>query len=104
LSTIPAVIVGWLRTGYPEQAPRQGYNPLLALIPMRLGNADVDAIADELVRAGKPVSLDAIRAAITARPQSQPFDSDIARIATRLVINNEPSASTRLDQPIRPVT
>ena len=37
LSTIPAAIVGWLRAGYSEQAPRQGCNSLLALMPTRLG-------------------------------------------------------------------
>jgi hypothetical protein len=95
LSPIPAAIVGWLRAGYPGQAPRQGYNPLLALLPMRLGDADADAIVGELVRAGKPVSFDAIRAAIAARSQSQPLDSDIARIAARLGTDNEPSASDK---------
>ena len=95
LSTIPAVIAGWLRAGYLEQAPRRGYMPLLALMPTRLGDADIDSIADQLVRAGKPVSLDAIRAAIAARSHSPPLDSDIARIAARLVISNEPSASEK---------
>jgi hypothetical protein len=80
LSTILASVVGWLRAGYPEQDPRKGYVPLLALAPARLSEADVDAIADELIRAGRPVSVDAIRAAITSRSQSQPLDSDIAWI------------------------
>jgi hypothetical protein len=95
LSNILTVITGWLRVGYPEQAPRRGYMPLLALTPTRLGDADVDATADELVRAGKPVSLDAIRATIAARSQSRPLDSDIARVSARLVISNEPSASEK---------
>jgi hypothetical protein len=92
LSTIPASVAGWLRAGYPEQAPRQGYVPLLALVPARLFEADVDAIADELIRAGRPTSVDAIRAAITARSQSQPLDSDIARISSSLVVRGEPSS------------
>jgi hypothetical protein len=83
LSTILASVADWLRAGYPEQAPRQGYLPLLALVPARLSEADVEATADELIRAGRPVSVDAIRAAITARSQSQPLDSDIARITAR---------------------
>ena len=95
LSNILTVITGWLRAGYPEPAPRRGYMPLLVLMPMRLGDADVDAIADELVRAGEQVSLDAIRAAIAARSQSRPLDSDIARIAARLVTSNEASASEK---------
>lgn len=96
LSTILASVVGWLRAGYPEQAPRQGYVPLLALAPARLSEADVDAIADELIRAGRPVSVDAIRAAITARSQSQPLDSDVARISARLVVRGGPSSGQRL--------
>jgi hypothetical protein len=97
LSTILASVVGWLRADYPEQAPRQGYVPLLALAPTRLSEADVDAIADELIRAGRPVSVDAIRAAVTTRSQSQPLDSDIARINARLVVRGEPLSG----QPMR---
>jgi Protein of unknown function (DUF3349) len=93
LSAFLASVAGWLRAGYPEQAPGQGYVPLLALAPARLADADVDAIADELIRGGRPVSVDAIRAAITARSQSQPLDSDIARISARLVVRGEPSSS-----------
>jgi Protein of unknown function (DUF3349) len=96
LSTILASVVGWLRAGYPEQAPKQGYVPLLVLAPARLSEADVDAIADELIRAGRPVSVDVIRAAITARSQSQPLDSDIARISARLVVRGGPSSGQRL--------
>ena len=92
LSEILASVVAWLRAGYPEQAPRQGYVPLLALAPARLSEADVDAIADELIGAGRPVSVDAIRAAITARSQSQSLDSDIARITAKLVVRGEPSS------------
>ena len=101
LSNILASVVGWLRVGYPEQAPRQGYVPLLALAPApeRLSEADVDAIADELIRAGRPVSVDAIRAAITTRLQSQPLDSDIARISARLVVRGGPSSGQRLRDP-----
>jgi hypothetical protein len=65
---------------------------LLALAPARLSEADVDAIADKLIRAGRPVSVDAIRAAITTRSQSQPLDSDIARISASLVVRDEPSS------------
>ena len=85
LSTILASVVGWLRAGYPEQAPRQGYVPLLALAPARLSEADVDAIADELIRAGRPVSVDAIQDRITARPQT------LARSASTNGVSASPS-------------
>jgi Protein of unknown function (DUF3349) len=96
LSTILASVVGWLRAGYPEQDPRKGYVPLLALAPARLSEADVDAIADELIRAGRPGSVDAIRAAITSRSQSQPLGSDIAWISARLVVRDGPSSGQTL--------
>lgn len=100
-SSLLTAIIRWFRAGYPDQAPKHGYIALLALAPACLTDADVDAIADELMRAGKPVSADAIRAAITARLHTRPSDSDIARINARLVAPSSSSGQRRQEQGYR---
>ena len=44
---IPAVVtafVHWLRSGYPQDAPRYGHSPLLALMDQRLSPAQISEI------------------------------------------------------------
>jgi hypothetical protein len=42
-------IIEWLRAGYPEQAPRTGYSPLLALNgPLSLSARQTDQVVAEL--------------------------------------------------------
>ena len=42
-------IVGWVRAGYPDEAPRTGYSPLLALNgPLWLSARQTDQIVAEL--------------------------------------------------------
>jgi hypothetical protein len=92
-------IIGWLRAGYPEGVPQRDYIPLLALLPSRLTDDDVAAIADRLARASDPPSTEAIRAAIGATVQTQPLDSDVARVSARLTAGGWPPAGSRRTWP-----
>lgn len=57
-------IISWLRTGYPDEAPRTGYSPLLALNgPMSLTPRQIHHIVDEL--GGAPADRTDIEVAIT---------------------------------------
>ena len=57
-------IVDWLRAGYPDEAPRTGHSPLLALNgPLALTAAQKYRIAKNLV--GQPVDTTTIDVAIT---------------------------------------
>lgn len=42
-------MVGFLRAGYPRRAPEVGYAPLLALLPRRVSDEEVRAIAQRLL-------------------------------------------------------
>jgi hypothetical protein len=51
-------IIEWLRAGYPDEAPRTGYSPLLALNgPVSLSGRQTDQIVGEL-GAGPTDSID----------------------------------------------
>lgn len=42
-------VVAFLRAGYPRQAPEVGYAPLLALLPRRVSDDEILAIAKRLL-------------------------------------------------------
>lgn len=42
-------VVGFLRAGYPRPAPEVGYAPLLALLPRRVSDDEIIAIAKRLL-------------------------------------------------------
>ncbi|GAB1811651.1 DUF3349 domain-containing protein [Mycobacterium sp. MUNTM1] len=42
-------VVAFLRAGYPRRAPEVGYAPLLALLPRRLSDDEIIAIAKRLL-------------------------------------------------------
>lgn len=44
-----ASVVAFLRAGYPTRAPGAGYAPLLALLPQRVSDDEVVAIANRLL-------------------------------------------------------
>ena len=57
-------VIDWLRAGYPDEAPRTGHSPLLALNgPLALTAAQKYRIAKNLV--GQPVDTTTIDVAIT---------------------------------------
>jgi hypothetical protein len=41
LRTILAAARAWLRAGYPADAPKRGYSPLIALMPSQQPDADI---------------------------------------------------------------
>lgn len=49
LSDRVASVVAFLRVGYPGRAPSLGYSPLLALLPRRVADDELPAIARRLL-------------------------------------------------------
>jgi hypothetical protein len=89
-------VVGWLRAGYPEGVPTHDYVPLFALLTRRLSDADVAALANELASTGDQTSAEvireAIREAIASATDTQPLESDVARVSARLAAGGWPLA------------
>ncbi|MDT5344479.1 MAG: hypothetical protein QOE52_3663 [Mycobacterium sp.] len=80
-----AKIVAFLRTGYPEGVPRTGYFPLLALLPRRLSEDEVVAVAFELgARGMMPIEGTDIRVAVTKITDELPSENDIDRVKRQL--------------------
>ncbi|KAB2581525.1 hypothetical protein BS297_30460 [Rhodococcus erythropolis] len=84
--SIPAVLtafVHWLRSGYPDDAPRYGHSPLLALMDQRLSPEQLSEIVIALD--GKPVSeaID-IQVAITAATGRMPSPADLSTVCTAI--------------------
>lgn len=77
-------VVGFLRGGYPEGAPRTGYVPLLALLRRRLSDDEVSAVAAELAWGAALIDGIDIGAAITRITDELPSAEDINRIKHRL--------------------
>ncbi len=93
-----ASIVGWLRAGYPEGVPQTDYVPLFALLASQLTDAEVDAIAAELIdAAGDASSKQDVKDAIEMVTHAEPNDSDVARVRAHLAAGGWPLA-----QPTRP--
>ena len=92
-------VIGWLRAGYPEGVPQHDYLPLFALLASQLTDAEVNAIADELINDADPDSADAIRAAIASVTHTHPTDSDVARVRARLAAGGWPLAAPEQVKP-----
>lgn len=64
----------FLRAGYPEAAPANGYAPLVALLPRRLSSDEVSAAAIELAAVGqRPIDDTSVRVAITRLTNEMPL-------------------------------
>jgi hypothetical protein len=85
-------IVTWLRQGYPEGVPNSDYIPLFALLASQLTDAEVAAVAAELLERSDPESARAIREAITSVTDHVPSDSDVARVRAHLAAGGWPLA------------
>lgn len=80
-----ASIVAFFRAGYPTWAPRTGYIPLLALLPRRVVDDEVTAIARGLsARKRRPINNVDIGVAITRITHEMPSLQDIERVQQRL--------------------
>lgn len=73
--------VAFLRAGYPTPAPHVGYAPLLALLPRRVSDDEIVAIARRLLSASRH-AIDDIDAGveIIAATDEMPCADDIERV------------------------
>jgi Protein of unknown function (DUF3349) len=72
-------IINWLRAGYPDDAPRTGYSPLLALNgPISLSDKQTQEVVDQL-----PLPCDRadIGVAITKATDRLPNESQVQKVA-----------------------
>jgi hypothetical protein len=62
-------VIEWVRAGYPEDAPKTGYNPLIALTgPMSLTRRQTRQVLARLrARPTDPVSIDVAITEVTGR-------------------------------------
>ncbi len=76
-----ARIVDWLRAGYPSGLPAQDFVPVVALLRRRLGEDEVEQVAERLVRGGM-VGLDKVDVgvAIAAVTAELPSEEDVDRV------------------------
>lgn len=86
-------VLGWLRDGYPRDAPRRGYMPILALLGGELTDAQVTEIAVG-VALNDVRSPQVIKDAIEMAIHHPPCEADIARVRARLGADGWPPAST----------
>jgi len=86
-----ALIIGWLRAGYPEGVPEHDYVPLFALLARKLTTDEVAVVAAELAAEGLG-SPAAIREAIETITKSEPLESDIGRVSAKLAAGGWPLA------------
>lgn len=87
-------VIGWLRAGYPEGVPQHDYLPLFALLASQLTDAEVRAIAQELMdSAGDASSKQDVKDAIEMITHAEPNDSDVARVRAHLAAGGWPLAT-----------
>ena len=76
-------VIDWLRAGYPDEAPRNGHSPLLALNgPLALTPAQKDCIAKDLE--GQPACTSNIEVAITKATNRLPTRTQTRAISRAL--------------------
>jgi hypothetical protein len=85
LGDLVARIVAFVRAGYPQGVPKTDYIPLLALLPRRLSDDEVAAVATQLAARGE-LNIDTadIGAAITRITDELPSPADLDRVQRRL--------------------
>lgn len=82
LSARVASVVTFLRAGYPSRAPSFGYEPLLALLPRRVADDELTAIARRLLAPRRPRRIDDtdVGVAIIGVTHELPSVDDIDRV------------------------
>lgn len=76
-------IVDWLRAGYPDEAPRTGYSPLVALAgPRSLTPKQTEQVFKDLEH--RPSNTTAIDVAITKATNRLPTPAQTRTVATAL--------------------
>lgn len=86
-------VVDFLRAGYPEGVPQRDYQPLFALLRMRLTPEQISLVAQELNATGDLDAAAAIRAAIETVTDVEPSDEDVARVRAHLAAGGWPLAT-----------
>jgi hypothetical protein len=86
-------VVDFLRAGYPEGVPQHDYQPLFALLRLRLTPEQISLVAQELNATGDLDTAAAIRAAIETVTDVQPNDEDVARVRAHLAAGGWPLAT-----------
>ena len=82
-------IIGWLRAGYPDEAPRNGYSPLLALNgPVSLSARQTAQIVAQL-RQG-PVDPVDVGVTITKVTNKLPTRAQIRTVTSALPLGTQP--------------
>lgn len=85
LGDLVAMIVAFVRRGYPRGVPQTDYIPLLALLRRRLTDDEVTAVVTQLVaRDELNVEIADIGAAITRITDELPSPADLDRVGRRL--------------------
>jgi hypothetical protein len=78
-------MVRFLRTGYPSGAPATGYVPLLALLPRRVSDDEIDSITIELFTSeGRPIDSADVGVEISRITDEMPSLDDIERVKRRV--------------------
>jgi Protein of unknown function (DUF3349) len=85
MANLASKAVAFLRAGYPSAMPATGYLPLAALLPRRVTDDEIVAIASEFMgRRTAPISTVDIGVAIFRAINAMPSLDDITRIEHRL--------------------
>ncbi|MBV8788504.1 MAG: DUF3349 domain-containing protein [Mycobacterium sp.] len=80
-----SAVVAFLRAGYPKGAPPFGYVPLLALLPRRVTDDEITAIARKLLAPKRrPADSVDVGVEITRVTDHMPSADDIERVQSRL--------------------
>ncbi|KAA0024114.1 DUF3349 domain-containing protein [Antrihabitans cavernicola] len=78
-------VLGWLRSGYPDNVPPKDYFPLLALLKKSLTEDEAKAVIAQLAESHVvPVNPVDIEAAIAKVSDEPPSDDDVRQVAARL--------------------
>jgi Protein of unknown function (DUF3349) len=86
-------LVAFFRAGYPTGMPATGYVPLAALLPRRLSDDEIAAIASELVMSkNRLISSIDVGVLITRVTGEMPSPDGIARIQRQLEVDGPPQA------------
>ncbi len=78
-------IVNWLKGGYPQGIPEADYVPLLAVLRRRLGQDEIDELAERIVSAGLiPAGRLELGAEFLRVTNELPSEAELQRISDKL--------------------
>ncbi|MEH3077498.1 DUF3349 domain-containing protein [Quadrisphaera setariae] len=88
-----ALVLGWLRAGYPAGVPRGDYVALLGILRRRLTDTEVRLIASELVamaQQGELLTTADVERLVGSATLDEADPSDVARVSARLAAGGWP--------------